>query len=112
MDLSFISLRTVLPAVLAVAAPRYDLLALVKPQFEVGRGQVGKGGVVRALEARRRVLCEVGEAAVALGAAVRGFWPSGLPGPKGNLETFIQLAPLAGEKASNVSALLEGVEGI
>lgn len=92
VDVSFISLRTVLPPVLACAAARCDVLALVKPQFEVGRGNVGKGGVVRDRDLRVRALVEVGEAAIAAGAAVLGYWSSGLLGPKGNRETFIQLA--------------------
>lgn len=92
IDVSFISLAKVLPAVLACAADRFDCLALIKPQFEVGRGQVGKGGVVRDVSARRRVLVEVGAVAVALGASVLGYASSGLPGPKGNLETFVWLA--------------------
>ncbi len=91
IDVSFISLAKVLPAVLACAAPRFDCLALVKPQFEVGRSQVGKGGVVRDPGARRRALVEVGEAARALGVAVLGYASSGLPGPKGNRESFIWL---------------------
>ena len=91
-DVSFISLRTVLPAVLACAAPRFDALALVKPQFEVGKGLVGRGGVVRDVALRRRALLDVAAAARALGACVRGFHASGLPGPKGNIETFIALA--------------------
>ncbi len=70
----------------------YDVLALVKPQFEVGRGRVGKGGVVRDAGERREALIGVGEAALALGAAVLGYRSSGLPGPKGNRETFIWLA--------------------
>jgi 23S rRNA (cytidine1920-2'-O)/16S rRNA (cytidine1409-2'-O)-methyltransferase len=89
IDVSFISLAKVLPAVLACAAERFDCLALIKPQFEVGRSSVGKGGVVRSAADRRRVLVEVGEAARGLGCAVIGFASSGLPGPKGNLETFI-----------------------
>jgi 23S rRNA (cytidine1920-2'-O)/16S rRNA (cytidine1409-2'-O)-methyltransferase len=92
VDVSFISLRTVLPAVLACAAQRFDALALVKPQFEVGRAGVGKGGVVREHAARVRALVAVGERAIELGASVLGYWGSGLPGPKGNHETFIQLA--------------------
>jgi 23S rRNA (cytidine1920-2'-O)/16S rRNA (cytidine1409-2'-O)-methyltransferase len=92
VDVSFISLRTVLPPVLACAASRYDVLALVKPQFEVGRGNIGKGGVVRDAEQRVRALVGAGQAALSCGAAVLGYWSSGLPGPKGNLETFIQLA--------------------
>jgi 23S rRNA (cytidine1920-2'-O)/16S rRNA (cytidine1409-2'-O)-methyltransferase len=91
-DVSFISLTKVLPAVLACAAPRHDALAMVKPQFEVGRGHVGKGGVVREAADRRAALVAVAEAARAAGAAVMGFASSGLPGPKGNRETFVWLA--------------------
>ncbi len=92
LDLSFISLSKVLGAVLGCLAPRYDALALVKPQFEVGRGRVGKGGVVRDADERRAALIAVGQAALALGAAVLGYHSSGLPGPKGNRETFVWLA--------------------
>jgi 23S rRNA (cytidine1920-2'-O)/16S rRNA (cytidine1409-2'-O)-methyltransferase len=76
-------------------APRHDVLALVKPQFELERGRVGKGGVVRDAEARREALVAVGEAALSLGAAVVGFHSSGLPGPKGNRETFVWLCDSA-----------------
>jgi 23S rRNA (cytidine1920-2'-O)/16S rRNA (cytidine1409-2'-O)-methyltransferase len=92
VDVSFISLAKVLGAVLACVAPGYDVLALVKPQFEVGRGRVGKGGVVRDAGSRRAALVDVGEAALSLGAAVLGYRSSGLPGPKGNRETFVWLA--------------------
>jgi 23S rRNA (cytidine1920-2'-O)/16S rRNA (cytidine1409-2'-O)-methyltransferase len=92
VDVSFISLSKVLPAVLDCAAERYDCLALVKPQFEVGRSQVGKGGVVRDAQLRRRALVAVGEEAAGLGASVLGYASSGLPGPKGNRETFVWLA--------------------
>jgi 23S rRNA (cytidine1920-2'-O)/16S rRNA (cytidine1409-2'-O)-methyltransferase len=91
-DVSFISLTKVLPAVLACAADRFDALALVKPQFEVGRERVGKGGVVREAADRRAALVTVAEAARQGGMAVLGFAPSGLPGPKGNRETFVWLA--------------------
>jgi len=91
-DVSFISLTKVLPAVLACCADPFDALAMIKPQFEVGRGRVGKGGVVRDPEDRQAALVAVAEAAVALGAAVLGFASSGLPGPKGNRETFMWLA--------------------
>ena len=113
VDVSFISLRTVLPAVLACAATRFDALALVKPQFEVGRGNVGKGGVVRDAELRVGALVEVGSAALAAGAAVLAFWSSGLPGPKGNLETFIQLAEpgRGGVEASELERLAAAGDG-
>jgi 23S rRNA (cytidine1920-2'-O)/16S rRNA (cytidine1409-2'-O)-methyltransferase len=92
VDVSFISLTKVLPAVLGCASERYDCLALIKPQFEVGREQVGRGGVVRDAGLRRAALLEVGRATKRLGAAALGFASSGLPGPKGNRETFIWLA--------------------
>ncbi|MBV9534608.1 MAG: TlyA family RNA methyltransferase [Solirubrobacterales bacterium] len=92
IDVSFISLANVLPAVFGCAAARFDCLALVKPQFEVGRERVGKGGVVRDAGVRRSALVEVGEAARRLGVSVQGYASSGLPGPKGNRETFLWLA--------------------
>ena len=93
VDVSFISLAKVLPAVLACAAERFDCLALVKPQFEVGRERVGRGGVVRSAEDRRSALVSVGEAALAFGYSVLGFKSSGLPGPAGNLESFVWIGP-------------------
>jgi 23S rRNA (cytidine1920-2'-O)/16S rRNA (cytidine1409-2'-O)-methyltransferase len=99
LDLSFISLTKVLPAVLACAAPRHDVLAMVKPQFEVGRGRVGKGGVVRDPDDRRDAIVSVARAAQEGGAAVLGFAPSELPGPRGNLETFVWLAEAGREGA-------------
>jgi 23S rRNA (cytidine1920-2'-O)/16S rRNA (cytidine1409-2'-O)-methyltransferase len=91
-DVSFISLTKVLPAVLSAAAPRFDCLALVKPQFEAGRERVGKGGVVRSADDRRAALVAVGEhARTRLGVAVLGYASSGLPGPAGNRESFIWL---------------------
>jgi 23S rRNA (cytidine1920-2'-O)/16S rRNA (cytidine1409-2'-O)-methyltransferase len=92
VDVSFISLAKVLPAVLACTAERFDALAMVKPQFEVGRERVGKGGVVRDPALRREAIVGVAEAARAQGAAVLGFASSGLPGPAGNRETFVHLA--------------------
>jgi 23S rRNA (cytidine1920-2'-O)/16S rRNA (cytidine1409-2'-O)-methyltransferase len=92
IDVSFISLTKILPAVVASAARRHDLVALVKPQFEVGREAVGKGGVVRDAAERRRALLAVGEAARLLGEVVLGYASSGLPGPKGNRESFVWLA--------------------
>jgi 23S rRNA (cytidine1920-2'-O)/16S rRNA (cytidine1409-2'-O)-methyltransferase len=93
IDVSFISLRKVLPTVLACAAERFDCLAMVKPQFEVGRDRVGSGGVVREAADRRAALVAVGACARdELGAAVLGYASSGLPGPAGNRETFVRLA--------------------
>jgi 23S rRNA (cytidine1920-2'-O)/16S rRNA (cytidine1409-2'-O)-methyltransferase len=91
-DLSFISLTKVLPALLGCVAERFDALAMVKPQFEVGRERVGKGGVVREAADRRAALVAVAGSARERGAAVMGFASSGLPGPKGNRETFVWLA--------------------
>jgi len=91
IDVSFISLEKVLGAVLGCLAAGYDALAMIKPQFEVGRERVGKGGVVRDAETRRAALIAVGRAALSLGAGVVSYASSGLPGPKGNRETFLWL---------------------
>jgi 23S rRNA (cytidine1920-2'-O)/16S rRNA (cytidine1409-2'-O)-methyltransferase len=95
IDVSFISLTKVLPPVVASLAAGGEVLALVKPQFELGRGRV-RGGVVRAPEERREALLAVARAARETGLAIRGFAPSGLPGPKGNRETFIRCRPGGG----------------
>lgn len=92
-DLSFISLAKVLPAVLACTAQTFDCLALVKPQFEVGRGKVGKGGVVREPADRRAALVAIGETvSTQLGLSVLGYASSRLPGPAGNRESFVWIA--------------------
>ena len=90
-DVSFISVRKALPPALRLAAPRWQALVLVKPQFEAGRADVGKGGVVRDREVHRRVLRETAEAALDWGAQTVGVVDSGLPGPKGNREFFLHL---------------------
>jgi 23S rRNA (cytidine1920-2'-O)/16S rRNA (cytidine1409-2'-O)-methyltransferase len=92
IDLSFIGLEKVLPAIARCAAAQADILALVKPQFQLGRERVGKGGVVRHAEDRLEALVRVGEAARALDLAVLGYCASGLPGPAGNRESFIWCA--------------------
>lgn len=93
IDVSFISLAKILPAVLGCLSASHDVLALVKPQFEVGRALASKGrGVIRDPADRRMALVGVGEAALGLGASVLGFVTSGLAGPKGNRETFVWLA--------------------
>jgi 23S rRNA (cytidine1920-2'-O)/16S rRNA (cytidine1409-2'-O)-methyltransferase len=91
-DVSFISVRIALPPALALAAPGWEAVVLVKPQFEAGRADVGKGGVVREPAVRARVVREVADAALGWGASVLGVVDSGLPGPKGNREFFLQLA--------------------
>ena len=90
-DVSFISVRLVLPPVLALMEPGWDALVMVKPQFEAGKGEVGKGGVVRDAEIHRRVLREVIDAGLGWGATAVGVVDSGLPGPKGNREFFLHL---------------------
>jgi 23S rRNA (cytidine1920-2'-O)/16S rRNA (cytidine1409-2'-O)-methyltransferase len=90
-DLSFISLTTVLPALAAVAADDGDLVLMVKPQFEVGRGQLGKNGVVRDPDQRADAVLTVVERAADLGLGVAGVCASPLPGPAGNVEYFVWL---------------------
>lgn len=90
-DLSFISLRQVLPALAACAAPDADYVVLVKPQFEVGKGKVGAGGVVRDPELRAEAVAAVAQSALRLGLGVCGVVASPLPGPSGNVEYFLWL---------------------
>ncbi len=117
IDVSFISLTKVLPAVDGVMADGAVILAMVKPQFELGRKRVGRGGVVRNKEDRREAVAGVADFARGLGLSLDGIAPTGLPGPKGNLETFIQLgrtggagSPGEGRGADSGAALCEGVE--
>jgi 23S rRNA (cytidine1920-2'-O)/16S rRNA (cytidine1409-2'-O)-methyltransferase len=91
-DVSFISVRLALPPVLRLAAPGWQAVVLVKPQFEAGRAEVGKGGVVRDPRVRARVVRRTAEAALEWGASVVDVVDSGLPGPKGNRELFLHLA--------------------
>ena len=91
-DVSFISVRTALPPALALARPDWEALVLVKPQFEAGRDDVGRGGVVRDPAIHARVLREVSAAALGWGAETLAVVDSGLPGPKGNREFFLHLA--------------------
>jgi 23S rRNA (cytidine1920-2'-O)/16S rRNA (cytidine1409-2'-O)-methyltransferase len=109
VDVSFISLAKLLPAIARCVADSGELLALVKPQFELGPERVGKGGVVRDPAARRDALRSVATSATAAGLAVGGFASSGLPGPKGNRETFIRLAR-GGEPIADLEAAIEQVD--
>ena len=101
--LSFCDHRHDMPSIADV-----DLLPMVKPQFEVGRERVGRG-VVRAAADRREAIHLVAEAARGLGLPVRGFASSGLPGPKGNRETFVWCG--GGPEVEDLEAAIFAVEG-
>jgi 23S rRNA (cytidine1920-2'-O)/16S rRNA (cytidine1409-2'-O)-methyltransferase len=108
-DLSFISLRTVLPALVACTAPDGDLVPMVKPQFEVGRRRLGPGGVVREPDLRLAALRDVAEVAAQLGWWPRGAVASPAPGPAGNVEYFLWLraAPADEPAEDEITTLLE-----
>lgn len=91
IDVSFISLRLVLPAVYALLAEEADCIALIKPQFEAGRSDVGKGGIVRSRKAHLRVLEEVLSSAAALGFGIQGLCVSPIRGGDGNTEYLVHL---------------------
>jgi 23S rRNA (cytidine1920-2'-O)/16S rRNA (cytidine1409-2'-O)-methyltransferase len=105
-DVSFISLAKLLGPMTACAADEFDLVGLVKPQFELGKERVGKGGVVRDEDDRRDAIRQVAKAAEQEGLVVRGIASSGLPGPKGNRETFVWAAR-SGDPADLENALAE-----
>ena len=112
-DLSFISLRLVLPALLSCAAEDADLLPMVKPQFEVGKERLGAGGVVRDPELRKSAVLDVLRAAGELGLRAHGVVASPLPGPSGNVEYFAWLRrgePLGDQDAAALveTAVREG----
>ncbi len=109
IDVSFISLTKVIEPVVSVLAPQGRLLAMVKPQFELGRKRVGRGGVVRDPADRREAVESVADWCRGKGLALLGVAPTGLPGPKGNLETFLHLG-LTGQGAADGAALCEGVD--
>jgi 23S rRNA (cytidine1920-2'-O)/16S rRNA (cytidine1409-2'-O)-methyltransferase len=109
IDVSFISLTKILPAVARCLAPGGELLAMVKPQFELGRERVGRG-VVRDDGDRREAIVKVARAAQELGLAVRGFASSGLPGPKGNRETFVWCGG-SGPGVEDLEASVAAAEG-
>jgi 23S rRNA (cytidine1920-2'-O)/16S rRNA (cytidine1409-2'-O)-methyltransferase len=108
IDVSFISLAKVLPAVVRCLAPDGEVLAMVKPQFELGRERVRKG-VVRDAGDRREAILGVALAARQIGLAVHGFASSGLPGPKGNRETFVWCGR-GGEDVADLEAAIGAVE--
>ncbi len=94
IDVSFISLTLVLPPAIGSLAPGGDILALVKPQFEAGRDEVGKGGVVRDARVHAACVARVALWSIAHGLRVRGVFRSPLTGPAGNIEFFIWLQKL------------------
>lgn len=108
IDVSFISLTKVLPAVVGCLAPHGEVLAMVKPQFELGRERVGRG-VVRDADDRREAILTVARAANGLELPVRGFASSGLPGPKGNRETFIWCGGM-GDGIVDLESAIEAVD--
>ena len=103
VDVSFIGLALVLPAVCSCVAPEADVVALVKPQFEVGRGRVGKGGIVREPELWDEVLRDLLATAYERGWGPQGVVRSALAGASGNVEFFLRLTP--GAPAEDAAAL-------
>jgi 23S rRNA (cytidine1920-2'-O)/16S rRNA (cytidine1409-2'-O)-methyltransferase len=99
-DLSFISLKLVIPALISVSKSDTDYLIMVKPQFEVGKDKLGSGGVVREIELRKLAVLEVAKVAYDLGVGCLGVVASPLPGPAGNVEYFLWLK-------ANAPALIE-----
>jgi 23S rRNA (cytidine1920-2'-O)/16S rRNA (cytidine1409-2'-O)-methyltransferase len=112
VDLAFIGLAKVLPALRALLAPGGRLLALVKPQFEVGRYQVGRGGVVRDPERRHQALVQVAAAAHELGLGVQDALPSSVAGRGGNLEFFLLLVDGPGLARAPQAGLLRRIAGL
>jgi len=88
-DVSFISLKLVVPPVLKVLSPDSDIIALIKPQFEAGKGQVGKGGIIRDQSISNRVVADMADFFLSLGLDVKGTIPSPVKGVKGNQEYLI-----------------------
>lgn len=107
MDVSFISSAIVWPAVARCLSPAYRALVMVKPQFEVGRENVGSGGVVRDPALRHDAVMRVASAIAQSGGRVGGATDSGTPGPKGNREVFVlALGPEAAGEAADVEAVV------
>ena len=109
IDVSFISLRLILPRVPPIVSPGADVLALVKPQFEVGRREVGRGGVVRDPGLHLKALQSVAHAAEAAGFRVRGGCASPITGAEGNREFFLHMTVAAGDPGPPLETLLGGM---
>lgn len=108
VDVSFISLELVLPNVVGWLKPAGDIIALIKPQFEAGRAEVGKGGVVKDPEVHRAVLAKILGWALDHGLAVRGLMASPLRGPAGNVEFLAHLSKGRGEASIEVERAIDG----
>lgn len=109
LDLSFISIKKVIGAVIECLQPGFEAVILVKPQFEAGRGQVGKGGVVREIGVHRQVLEGTWDFLTGSGMSVRGLIDSGVRGPKGNVEYLLYAADGRDGKADTASPDRDGV---
>lgn len=109
IDVSFISLRLILPNAVRWLAPEGQIIALIKPQFEAGPEDVGKGGVVRDPRVHRRVLCDVLGFAQGHGVALRGLMPSPVTGPAGNVEFLAWLSRGAKGESVDLDAAIETV---
>ena len=105
IDVSFISLRKILEPLVPLLAPGARVMAMVKPQFELGRGRVGRGGVVRGAADRREAVEAVIDAGAAIGLEAMGVAAAGVPGPKGNREVFVLFG--AGPRAPDIEAAVE-----
>lgn len=113
VDVSFISLEKIIEPIVSSAARKFDLLTMVKPQFELGPRRIGRGGVVRDRQDREEAIEGIARALGSAGMAIRGFAPSGLTGPNGNRETFIWSSRGSGSPgipAGDLTAELEGMD--
>jgi 23S rRNA (cytidine1920-2'-O)/16S rRNA (cytidine1409-2'-O)-methyltransferase len=107
MDVSFISIRLVIPAVKELLCPEADFICLIKPQFEAGREEVGKKGVVRDSQVHERVIREILDFAPQAGLAVEGLDYSPIKGPEGNIEYLCHLKNRVGERKDfDISAVV------
>jgi 23S rRNA (cytidine1920-2'-O)/16S rRNA (cytidine1409-2'-O)-methyltransferase len=106
IDVAFISLEKILPSVFGVLAPKSETIALVKPQFEVGRELVGKGGVVRDPALHRQAVARLARYSVIRGWHVLGVTASPLRGPKGNREFFLHLS-MQGKTTANIESMID-----
>ncbi len=109
IDVSFIGLEKIIPALVPCLAPPREVVALIKPQFEAGRSYVGKGGVVRDPETHRAVLARLAGTLPGLGLFIRGVTASPILGPKGNREFFFHLSE---ERPSPSLDILRAIESV